>query len=135
MSKLVMLKGLPGSGKSTLAERLVKQESYMRVNRDLIREMLHYSIFNSFNESVTVVIEKMIVTQLLGYGENVVVDDCNLNPKNEEMWHKIAGESRADFEVEIIGTNLEECILRDSKREKSVGRAVIEEMARKYGHS
>lgn len=124
-----MLKGLPASGKSTQARELVRQ-GYVRVNRDLLREMMHFSRFK--DEDMVVDVEKFIVRGYLGKGKDVVVDDCNLNPANLEMWKEIARQYSAEFEIIYTNTPVDECILRDSVREKYVGSHVIKQMALQY---
>lgn len=133
MSKLIMLSGLPASGKSTKAKEIVGTGNYVRVNRDLLRTMLHFDKFSGRNEGMTVEAEKRIATLALANGLNVVVDDTNLNLKNKEMWSSIAQSSEASFEHINIDTDWETCVSRDSTREKAVGRSVIVNMALQYG--
>lgn len=129
MPKIVMMKGLPASGKSTRAKELVNGGSFIRVNRDLLREMLHNGRWSGKNEDMTILAEKAIAKQALYNGINVVVDDTNLNPSNEAMWRGIADECSAKFEVEELTTPFDECIRRDAERSASVGRDVIVGMA------
>lgn len=135
MAKLKMLSGLIASGKTTRAKEIVEQGNWVRLNRDLLREMLHFSKFTSLNERATVDAEKALVRYFLMADKNVVVDDCNLNPKNKEMWKTIAKECNAKIEYEFIGKDLsiEELVLRDKLREKTVGGSVIKNMALQYG--
>ncbi len=130
--KLLMLQGLPASGKSTYAETLCKEQNWKRVNRDLIRTLLHFDIWSGRNESTTVHIEEGAAERLLASGYNVVVDDCNLNPKNKEMWKGVAERSGAKFSTKKFDTAYEACILRDALREKKVGHHVIRGMALQY---
>lgn len=128
-----MMKGLPASGKSTRAEEIVRGGgSFIRVNRDLLRTMLHFDKWSGYNEGITVNVEKAIVLNALTNGMSVVVDDTNLNPGNEEMWKQIALSVDAKFEVEPINTNVGECLTRDALRAKPVGRHVIMKMAMEY---
>jgi predicted kinase len=129
MPKLLMLKGLPASGKSTRAKEILKQGNWIRVNRDLLREMLHDGKWSGRNEDMTVQIERAIAREALGAGLNVVVDDTNLNPKNEGMWRMVTDIAGGSFEKETIELPIEECIERDFKRANSVGRDVIVGMA------
>lgn len=124
------MKGLPASGKSTKAKELVEAGA-VRVNRDLLREMMNFSKFR--HEDMVVDIEKFVVRGFLGEGKSVVVDDCNLNPANRDMWSGIAQEYGAEFEVVEFDTSVVECILRDSLREKKVGFDTIISMALQYG--
>lgn len=131
--KLLMLSGLPASGKTTEAAKIVAQGNWVRVNRDLIREMLHFGKWSGQNEGTTVDTEIETVRRALQRGENVVVDDCNLNPKNKEMWKTVAREENTTFEHRNIDTSWQGCVERDRKREKKVGKDVIIQMAMQYG--
>jgi predicted kinase len=130
MAKLYLLKGLPASGKSTKAKELVEQGA-VRVNRDLLREMMNFGVFKY--EDMVVDTEKFVVCGFLGQGRNIVIDDCNLNPANKDMWENIARLYNASLEVIEIDTPMDECIERDKGREKKVGEHVIRNMALQYG--
>lgn len=130
--KLIMLQGLPASGKSTYATEVCKEQNWKRVNRDLIRTMLHCDKWSGKNESITVDIEKQIVLNLLAGGFSVIVDDCNLNPSNKDMWKQIAKFAEVDFSTKTFDTSIEECVERDCNREKLVGAHVIKNMALQY---
>lgn len=129
MPKLLMLKGLPASGKSTRAKEIVATGNYVRVNRDLLRTMLHFEKWSGRNEGLTVDAEKAIAAAALVSGTSVVVDDCNLNHSNKDMWKELAKGCNATFETENIPTSMAECIERDKGREKAVGSHVITNMA------
>ncbi len=137
--KILMLSGLPASGKSTYAADLVKQGNWIRVNRDLLRTMLHFDKWSGPNEEMTVAIEQIITAFALKAGKSVVVDDCNLNPKNKTMWMNLVGETagvtdfKHKFEHKHFDTSWQECVQRDLKREKPVGAHVIVQMALQYG--
>lgn len=75
-----MLSGLPASGKSTKAEELVKSMgNAVRVNKDLIRTMLHFDKWSGRNEGITKDIERQVAIQAITrHGMNVIVDDTNL---------------------------------------------------------
>jgi len=133
MAKLLMLKGLPASGKSTRAKEMVAQGNWLRVNRDLLREMLHFGKWSGKNEDLVVATEKGIASAALESGISVVVDDCNLNPKNQTMWHDIAHSKSVSFEIEDIDTDVGVCLNNDRNREKRVGDHVIVNMALQYG--
>lgn len=131
--KLLILRGLPASGKSTTAKELLKSKSWKRVNRDLLREMLHNNEFTGKNESVTIAIEKTIAMELLKAGYNVVVDDCNISAHHAEIWMAVAVSQGVEFESQHIDTIWQECIERDKGRDKAVGAQVIKQMALQYG--
>lgn len=132
MSKLIMLSGLPASGKTTRAEEIVTQGNWYRLNRDLLRTMLHFDKFSGKNEDITVKSEVALAETLLKKGLNVVVDDTNLNPRNKEMWKNLAISCEATFEHEAIKTSAGECLIRNENREKRVPKSVINNMALQY---
>lgn len=129
-----MLRGLPASGKSTLAEEMCKEKLVARVNRDLLREMFNYGTYSGKNEKTIVSSEMMLVKHLLNNGmEHVIIDDCNLNPQNKDMWKNLAVLLGVEFEVLEVKTDVGECMARDKARDNSVGRIVIRDMAIQYG--
>jgi predicted kinase len=111
MSKLIMMRGLPASGKTTEAERIVQTSgNYIRVNRDLLRKMLHCGKYTPKNEGITVDVEQAIVRNQLGIGRSVIVDDTNMSTSHRDMWSGIAKECGASFEVVTIDTRITECV-------------------------
>jgi len=123
------MRGLPGSGKSTKAKELVDSGNYIRVNRDLLREMLHNNKWSGKNEGITIDAEKAMIRVALGSGKNIVVDDTNLNPSVVQMWRDLAKENGMQFEILNMTTSLEECIRRDAERSHTIGRDRIVGMA------
>jgi predicted kinase len=140
MAKVILMKGLPGSGKSTHAKELMRGGgNFYRVNRDHLREMLYFTEFRGNRERMVIDIEQQIVQKLLlDYGSNVIVDDCNLGQKHHDMWKNfLEGEQFSalrpiNLETKFVDTPLEECIERDRRRDRSVGRSVIVGMAMQY---
>lgn len=125
-----MLRGLPASGKSTFALELVKNgNNWCRVNKDDIR--LEYP---QFSEKEVVSFEDEQIIRALEDGMNVVVDDTNFNPFHEKRLRDIADKylNSSEFEIKDFNTPLDECIKRDSLRDKSVGEKVIRDMHNKY---
>lgn len=132
-----MMRGLPGSGKSTKAKEIILENpDTVRINRDLIREMLHFSQWSPSREGTVVELEKMIASyHLVEEGKSVIIDDTNLTPKHEEMWRGFADELQRkgltdlEFEIIDIDTDPYTCVERDLVREKKVGMDVIYQMA------
>ena len=131
--KLIMMRGLPASGKSTKASEIVEQGGWVRLNRDLLRTMLHNDKFTGRNEGLTVDAEKYLAHEFLKDGTNVVVDDCNLGESHRDMWSNIAKMAEAKFEVIDMATPVSTCRFRDMERQKKVGADVITNMALRYG--
>lgn len=115
---------MPASGKTTWALKRVNA-NIARVNKDDIRAMTQNSKFSKKHEKLVLKIRDDIIREYLSDGISVIVDDTNYNPIHEKKIREIAHEYSADFEVKEFDTSLEECIRRDSLREKSVGRDVI----------
>jgi predicted kinase len=137
--KLVAMRGLPASGKSSKAKEIIKGGGeFYRVNRDLLREMLHHNIWTGKREGVTVDAAQMLVANLLQQDKNVIVDDTNLGDKHIEMWKMMAQQFGAKFEIidMMKETDVTECITRDAARtdKNPVGKAVIMNMAVQYDH-
>lgn len=136
--KLIMLRGLPASGKSTKAEELIAGGGeFYRVNRDLLRKMLHNNIFTHQREKITIDTQTLIVAALLAEGKNVIVDDTNLGEKHETIWRGVAEAYNAKFEIiDMMETvTYEECLDRNHVRENRVPDGVIENMALQYGYT
>ena len=130
MAKLIILQSLPAGGKSTKSAELLSQGNTIRINRDLLRENLHWGKkWNGKDEGLTKDASRCLTKLFLEKNKRVIIDDCNLNQGTIESWKQLAKEIGADVEIIKIDTPLEECIRRDSLREKSVGKSVIVGMA------
>jgi tRNA uridine 5-carbamoylmethylation protein Kti12 len=129
--KIIIMSGLPASGKSTKAKELIElYGNYVRVNRDLLRKMLHFDKWTPLNEKVTIQVEKAIIKEIITSGKNVIIDDTNLGD-TKNKWIDLAKSLDANWEVIEINTPIEECIFRDLNRKESVGKHVIINMARR----
>jgi predicted kinase len=126
-NKLIVLQGIIASGKSTLAKQYVDEKNYIRVNKDLIREMLWFGSYTSDKEDIVKSVEVNIVENLLLRNYNVIIDDTNLKDYPEK-WNNIAEKYETEFQLIILDTPLEECIERDSFRRKPIGEDRIREM-------
>lgn len=132
---MIIMVGLPASGKSTLAQgRILADGNTVRVNKDLLRKMLHFGKWTGYNESVTKAMSRCIVKQCLISGINVIVDDTNLNEGTMQSWKDLAREIDAKVEImDLTDVPVDECITRDLGREESVGAHVIKNMAIRAG--
>jgi len=130
MAKLIVLRGLPASGKSTLAKEMMEHDgNIVRVNKDLLREMLYWNKFSGKNEGFIWEVERMIAKHFLDQDRNVIVDDTNLNPNTFGSWFQFAKDNGHKIEHIDIDTDWETCIRRDELRDKQVGRSTIMDMA------
>lgn len=133
MAKLTLMQGLPASGKSTRAAEIHTSANTIRINRDLLRTMLHFDKWTGKNESLTRDAARVLATHFLQAGINVIIDDTNLNPSIVQSWKDLAKEFATKFEYQRMDTPYEECLKRDRSREKHVGDYVITQMALQYG--
>lgn len=134
MSKLLMLSGLPASGKSTYAEDLVKNSGgqWVRVNKDLIRTMLHADKFSFSNEKATVKAELQVAEEMLMMGKSVVVDDTNLGERHHVQWETLANSMGAKFQKHKFKASFKECLERNKARGLKVPQSAIHRMATQY---
>jgi len=132
--KIIVMRGLPASGKSTKAKEIMESGgNYIRLNRDLLREMFHFNKWTPRNEEITIDIMNIIAKNILSRKRaNLIIDDTNLSEGHLERWKMIAKEFNAKVEVIKMDVLLEECIERDKKREKPIGFDVITNMARQH---
>lgn len=132
--KVLILKGLPASGKSTFAKQFVTEYSnWVRINRDDLRNM-RGKYWLPEQENLITDWEQYLVLSSLKRGVNVILDSTNLNPKylSELKLLILSSLHPVVIEEKFFDTSLEECILRDSKRENPVGEAVIRNFHNKY---
>ena len=134
MSKIYIMMGLPASGKSTRAQDiLLRDGNAVRINKDLLRTMLHFDKFTGKAERKTRDAARALVKTFLSQGVNVIIDDTNLNPKTMQSWKDIAKEMSAKCEVvDMTDVSVIECVLRDRARDNQVGDTVIKNMALRY---
>lgn len=122
------MKGLPASGKSTTARQLLEDNgNWVRLNRDLLRTMLHFDKWTGRNEGLTVDAEKALAKMFLEKGINVVIDDTNLSQKHHDMWLEVAKETGSQLATLEKNPPFDELIIREAKRDK-VGLHVIYRM-------
>lgn len=137
--KLIICRGIQGSGKSTWAKQWCHEdpEHRVRFNNDDVRNMLGDYWVPSREKLVTEAKANMITFALIK-GYDVVVDNMNLNPK-EDAWIRTLCENvekdtgiHVNIEYKDFWTPVEECIRRDAARPNPIGEKVIKETWRRY---
>jgi predicted kinase len=140
MKKLLFLRGLPASGKSTFARNLLTENphAWKRLNKDELRAMLDNSVHSYPNEKFVEHVRDFMLVEALKEGKNVVIDDTNLSDRPIERMTQVVKKyikdsgDKVHIEIKDINTSLEECLERDEKREKKVGRDVIMRMYKQH---
>ena len=123
------MQGLPASGKSTRAEKLADTLDVKRINRDLLREMLHFGIYSPETEAEIILSEVKLARIWLRRFYNVIIDDTNLRDHTLDAWKQLAEEEGVEFEIITMDIDVEECIRRDALRDKPVGEEAIRRIA------
>lgn len=127
MNKLYMMIGLPASGKSTIAEKISKSEGAIIVSSDEIRKELLGDVNDqSKNELIFEEVEKRIKDGLLN--SNVIFDATNINYKKRRGFLHGLGKMKVKKIAVLVATPYEECLIRNSKRERKVPEEAIKRM-------
>lgn len=135
MAKLYMLKGLPGAGKSHLALEMITKATrpMKRVNNDELRLMIDGGKWSKENEASIRLVRTRMIDEFLSRNYDVIVDNLNLRPEDEENYRQVAAMHRAQFEViDMTDVPLHTCIARDRMRPHPVGEKVIWRWYRDY---
>lgn len=134
MSEIKILRGLIASGKTTYAKSL----GYKRVNKDDLRSMLDDGKWSKSNEKFVNKVRNAIIREAMQENLNIVVDDTNFEEKHIDtisdmvIQHNEINPNKYDLEIELIEASLEECLKRDAKRSKPVGKGIILDMYNRY---
>lgn len=137
--KLIICRGIQGSGKSTWAKQWCHEDPKHRVrfNNDDIRNMLGDYWVPDREKLVTEAKANMITFALIT-GYDVVVDNMNLNPK-EDTWIRTLCTNiekdkgiHIDIEYKDFFIPVEECIRRDAMRPNPIGEKVVKDTWRRY---
>ena len=70
MAKIHVMQGFPASGKSTKAAEIIRKKepnTIIRINRDLLREMMHFKEYSKLNEREVMNSEKILAQYYLKY--------------------------------------------------------------------
>lgn len=125
-NKIILCVGIQASGKTKFSKAWVAEEPEKRVrfNNDDIRNALGVYWVPS-REKLINSIKDDFAKNAIKYKYDIIVDNMNLNPKEDAYWQKIADDNDYDIEREYFLTPLKECIRRDSLRENPIGAKII----------
>lgn len=130
--RLIMLVGIPGSGKTTYAMEFLKLNmKTVYLSSDKIREELwgDESVQGDNNEIFTLMQNRAI--EALNNGMNVIYDATNVTRKDRSYIISLCPEF-VKIEAHIIWAPIETCIERDAARDRTVGKAVIDKMLKRF---
>ena len=129
---LILLCGIPGSGKTTYAKNYIKQNlNTVHLSSDAIRKELYGDENIQGNpEEVFSILQKRTI-EFLRDGENVIYDATNVTRKNRASIIGVCPKF-VKIECHIIWAPIEECIKRDSNRERTVGKEIIDKMLKRF---
>ena len=131
MPTLTLLVGIPACGKSTHAKKFA-DASIIILSSDAIRKELLNDETNQKNNPIIFAELYKRARNHLQNGLDVIIDATNISifDRNRVL------QNFTDMEIKrkavVIQCPVEECIKRDSKRERSVGKDVIFRYARNY---
>lgn len=130
--KLILLVGIPGSGKTTHAKNYIKSNSNtIHLSSDSIRAELYGDESIQGNPTDVFSLMQKRAVEDLNNGQNVLYDATNITRKDRASIIDICPKF-VKIEAHIIWTPIEECIERDSARDRTVGKEVIDRMLKKF---
>ena len=129
---LILLCGIPGSGKSTYAEKYIKTHpNTVHLSSDRIRaELWGNEATQGDNNEVFSLMQFRAIEALNNY-QSVVYDATNVTRKDRSCIIALCPKF-AKIECHIIWAPIETCIERDAARERTVGKAVIDRMLKRF---
>lgn len=139
--KVILPRGIPGSGKSTwVKEQLATHPAgtAVRLNNDDLSVMLYDQLWgNMFNNASKELLHHLRLAMLetflkQDYITHIYVDNTNLATNTVKALQDVTLLHGAEFIVvdDFLSVPIEECIERDSKRDRVVGADVIRKMAK-----
>lgn len=132
INKLIVCQGVPASGKSTWAREFVTgKKDWVIVSRDSIRDS-RGDYWIPEQEDYISDIEEFQIRAALKRGLNVIIDATNYNPKTIAKWENISTETGCEIEYKKFEITYKEALERDSKRERPVGKKVLQRFFKMY---
>lgn len=130
---LILLVGIPGSGKSTYAKNYIPDypKQAIHLSSDSIRAELYGDESIQGNPADVFSLMQKRAVEALNNGNDVIYDATNITRKDRAGIIGICPKF-VKIECHIIWAPIEVCIERDSKRERTVGKEVIDRMLKRF---
>ena len=129
---LILLCGIPGSGKTTYAKNYIKlNNNTVHLSSDAIRKELYGDENIQGNPGDVFSLMQKRAIEALNNGHDVIYDSTAMTRKDRQGIISVCPKF-AKIECHIIWAPIEVCIERDSKRERTVGKEVIDRMLKRF---
>ena len=129
---LILLVGVPGSGKTTYAEKYVEEHpNTIHISSDRIRAELWGSEATQGDNNEVFSLMQSRTIEELNNGKNVVYDATNITRKDRSYIIALCPKF-VKIECHIVWAPIETCIERDSARNRTVGKEVINRMLKRF---
>lgn len=130
--KLILLVGIPGSGKTTYSKEYIKSNSHtIHLSSDSIRAELYGDESIQGNPTEVFSLMQKRAVEALNEGYDVIYDATNITRRDRASIISICPKF-AKIEAHIIWAPIETCIERDAARDRTVGKAVIDKMLKRF---
>lgn len=130
--KFIMMCGLPCSGKSYKAQKLAKEYDAVIFSSDTLREELFGSVDDQkHNQELFIELHRRIKESLRS-GKSAIMDSTNINYKKRMSFLQELKNIPCEKVCVLMATPYEECLRRNSERERHVPEYVIERMYRQF---
>ena len=130
--KLIILVGVPGSGKTHYAQKYVKEHpNTIHLSSDKIREELWGNEATQGDPGMVFSIMQSRAVDALHNGQSVVYDATNVTRKDRSYILALCPKF-VQIEAHVVWAPIETCIERDANRERTVGKAVIDKMLKRF---
>ena len=129
---LILLVGIPGAGKTTYAKKCISPlEDSIHLSSDLIRAELYGDESIQGEPSEVFSLMQRRALEALNNGQHVIYDATNVTRKDRACIISQCPKF-AKIEAHIVWAPIETCIERDASRERTVGKAVIDKMLKRF---
>lgn len=130
--KLILLVGIPGSGKTTYAVKYIDNNpNTVHLSSDKIRaELWGDEATQGDNNEVFSLMQSRTI-EALNNGKSVIYDATNVTRKDRAYIISLCPK-HVKIEAHVVWAPIETCIERDTARERTVGKAVIDKMLKRF---